>query len=59
MNRLIREFSIAHPNLRQKLNKYLNAELKLRIKIGFPPDISNYVNVLNMKLIKIIVEDGD
>ena len=59
MNHLIRDFDREHPGIRKKLNKILSRELKLYIKIGFPDGITNLANIINMRLIKIIVEDGD
>lgn len=57
MNRIIREFDRDHPGVRAKAAKYLTKELRLRIKIGFPPAINNFSNLLTSKLLKIIIED--
>ena len=57
MNRTIREYDQAHPDLRQKLNKCLSNDLKLYTKIGFPEGLANLSNLIVMKMVKIIVED--
>lgn len=57
MNRTIREFDREHPGIRKKLNKVLSTELKLYIKIGWPECLTNLANIINIRLIKIIVED--
>lgn len=59
MNRLIREFDHENPGLRKKLNKCLIQELRLYTKIGFPESLTNLANIINIRLIKIIVEDGE
>ena len=58
LNRTIRDFDRDHPRLRTKLNKCLSSDLKLYTKIGFPECLTNLSNLIVMKMVKIIVEDG-
>ena len=59
MNRIVREFDREHPGLRSKLNKVLSKEIKLYNKIGWPKCITNQANLIVMRMVKIIVEDGE